>query len=149
MKSLITPGTNRESPVEIVIPSHPPSGDGDADRGAFSPDGSVVNREGGLECCAAPAEPLVDIESIVQEKPIQPGMVWNKGVIKGDAVHFDFVLAAFSRAASVVVAPRSPAVHQPLRIGPGALVETNLMHLRQQPLSTQALHSQLNLNSQK
>jgi hypothetical protein len=33
------------------------------------------------------------------------------------------------------VSPCSPAVYQPLSIGPGALVEANLVHIRQQPPS--------------
>ena len=44
----------------------------------------------------------------------------------GDAVHFDLVLATCRRAASIVVAPRPPAVHQPLRIGR----RTNASHSR-------------------
>ena len=63
------------------------------------------------------------------EKP-DPDVAWNREVVMGDAVHFDLVLATGSRAASVVVAPRSPAMHQPLRIGPCALVEANLVHVR-------------------
>jgi hypothetical protein len=83
------------------------------------------------------------------QKPIQPGMAWNTGVVTVDAVHFYLVLATGSRAASVIVAPRSPAVHQPLRIGPGALVEANPVHIRQQPLSVPAQHPLLCLHSQK
>jgi hypothetical protein len=80
------------------------------------------------------------------EKPAQPGMTLNKA---GDAVHFDLVLATGRRTAPVVVAPCSPAVHQPLRIGPGALVEANLVHIRQQPLGAPAQHSLLHLHGEK
>ena len=149
MKSLVTHGTNRERPVEIVIPSHPPSGDADADPGAFPPDGAVVNREGGIECCAASTEPLIEIESIVFEKPIQPRMAWYTGVVKGNAVHFDFVRATCSRAAFRRRGPTLPAVHKPLRIGPGALVEANLVYICGQPLRAPAQCSLLNLHSQK
>jgi hypothetical protein len=64
-------------------------------------------------------------------------------------VQLDLVRATCRRAASVVVTPRTPTVHQPLRISPCALVEANLMHIRQQPLGAPAQHSLLNLNSQK
>src|SRR5260370_36517373 len=76
-------------------------------------------------------------------------MTRNTGVITGDADHLDVVLATCRRAVSVVVAPRSPAVHEPLCIGPGALVEANLVHIRQQPLSAPAQCSLLNLDGQK
>jgi hypothetical protein len=110
MKSLEASGTDKERLVEIVIPSHSHAGDADANPGAFPPDGAIVNREGGIESCAASAEPMIEIESVVREKPIQPGMAWNTGVVKADAVDFDFVRATCSRAASVVVTPRSPAL---------------------------------------
>lgn len=70
-------------------------------------------------------------------------------VITGEAVNFDFVLATGGRAASVVVAPRAPAVHQPLRIRPCALVQANLVHIRQQPLSVPTQHPLLCLHNQK
>jgi hypothetical protein len=40
-------------------------------------------------------------------------------------------------------------VHEPLRVGPCGLVEANLVHVRQQPLSAPAQHPLLNLHSQK
>jgi hypothetical protein len=85
----------------------------------------------------------------VGEKPIQPGMAWNTGVVTVDAVHFDLVLATGSGAASIVVAQRTPPVHQPLRICPCALVEANLVHIRQQPLTVPTQRPLLNLHGQK
>jgi len=40
-------------------------------------------------------------------------------------------------------------MHEPLRIGPGALVEANLVNIRGQSLGAPAQHSLLNLYSQK
>jgi hypothetical protein len=40
-------------------------------------------------------------------------------------------------------------MHEPLRIGPSALVEANLVHIRGQSLGAPAQHSLLNLNRQK
>jgi hypothetical protein len=40
-------------------------------------------------------------------------------------------------------------MHQPLRIGPCALVETNLVHVRHQPLCAPAQHPLLCLHRQK
>jgi hypothetical protein len=40
-------------------------------------------------------------------------------------------------------------VHKALGIGPGALVEANLMHICGQPLGSPAGHYQLNLHYQK
>jgi hypothetical protein len=97
----------------------------------------------------ASAEPAIEIEPVVPEKPIQPGMARNMRVGVGDAVHFDLVLATGCRAGSFLVTPRPPAVHQPLSIGPGALVEANLMHICGQPFSAPAQCSLLNLHGQK
>jgi hypothetical protein len=40
-------------------------------------------------------------------------------------------------------------MHESLRVGPGALVEANLVHICHQPLSAPAEHSLLGLHSQK
>ena len=87
---------------------------------------------------AAAAEPTVEIEPVVRQEPIQPGMSWNTWVREADAFHLDFVLAAGCGAVSVVVAPRTPTLHHPLRVGPVALVKADLMHLRVQALRAPA-----------
>ena len=71
------------------------------------------------------------------------------GVLISDGAHTDCVMAICSRASAIVVAPRSPAVHKALGIGPGALVEANLMHICRQPLGSPARYYQLNLHCQK
>jgi hypothetical protein len=76
-------------------------------------------------------------------------MAWNTGIVRADVVHLDLVLATFCRAASIVVTPRSPPVHKPLRIDPGALVKANPVHVGRQPLSAPAQCSLLNLDRQK
>jgi len=149
MKSLATLGTDRETPGPIVIPSDPPGGDVNADPTACSPDGPIMNGEGSKESYVAAAEPLVEIESVVRGKPFHPSAAGSIGVLISDGAHADCVMAICSRATAVVVAPRSPAVHKALRIGPGALVEANLVHICGQPLGLPARYYQLNLHYQK
>jgi hypothetical protein len=129
MKSLATLGADRETPRPIVIPSDPPGGDVNADPTACSPDGPIMNGEGSKESYVAAAEPLVEIESVVRRKPFHPSAAGSIGVLIFDGAHADCVLATCSRATAVIVAPRSPAMHQPLRIDPSALIEANLMHI--------------------
>jgi hypothetical protein len=138
MKSLATCGTDRETPGPIVFPSHPLGGDFDANPAACSPDGPVMDGEGSIKYHVAATEPFVEIESVVRGKPFHPGAAGSIGVLVSDGAHADCVLATCSRAAAVVVAPCSPAVHKALRIGPGALVKANLMHVCGQSLGSPA-----------
>jgi hypothetical protein len=108
-----------------------------------------MDGEGSVEHYVAPAEPLVEIESVVRGKPIHPSAAGSIGVLISDSAHADCVMAICSCATAVIVAPRSPAVHKALGIGPGALVEANLMHICGQPLGSPAGYYQLNLHYQK
>jgi hypothetical protein len=108
-----------------------------------------MNGEGSKESYVAAAEPLVEIESVVRGKPFHPSAAGSIWVLISDGAHADCVLATCSRATAVVVAPRSPAIHKALGIGPGALVEANLMHICRQPLGSPARYYQLNLHYQK